>query len=189
MSVEGIRKTLWEDDNWMKGLDRLESSLQPGGKIATPDRLPLVVFQESHLCFSGKQQVIESETWRGMRWIGWYAQDCTGGPISDPEPMNYVFEAISRDGRYFILLFANIGYIHPTPDWNRILKQEDAKSSKLVNPLPVGRERSQAIDALDEEENRLLRQSVSFHLDQAPPNSFNPELRQLDAAVDSIKLR
>lgn len=87
------------------------------------------------------------------------------------------------------MLFADIDYLHPTPEWQKILDGEDKKSAKLVNPLPVGRKRTQALEALDEEENRLLRQSVNLGLEQAAPNSFKPDLRQLDAAVHSLELR
>jgi hypothetical protein len=189
MSVDGIKKTLWEDDRWMQGLARLESALRPGGMVATPDLLPLAVFQDAALCFWGKQEVVDGKTWRGFRWIGWYAQDCSGGPVTDPEPVNYIFEAISRDGKFFIMIFADIAYLHPTPEWQRILDKEDEKSEKLVNPLPIGRERSQAIDVLEEEEDRLLHHLVNLRLDQAQPSSFKPDLRQLDAAVHSLELR
>jgi hypothetical protein len=189
MSVEGIKKTLWEDDRWMQGLARLESALQPDGRIATPDLLPLAVYQDAALCFWGKQEIVEGKAWRGMRWIGFYAQDCTGGPVSDPMPVNYIFEAISRDGQYFMMIFADIAYLHPTPEWQSILDEEDEKSAKLINPLPVGRKRTQAVKAMEEEENRLLRQSVNLRLDQAQPSTFEPDLHQLDAAVHSLELR
>ncbi len=104
MQVEGIRKTLGEDDRWMQALSRLESALHPGGKIASPDLLPLSGYQGAALCFWGKEEIVEGKTWRGLRWIGFYAQDCSGGPVSDPMPVNYIFEAISRDGKYFLML-------------------------------------------------------------------------------------
>lgn len=189
MSVEGIKNTPWEDDRWLKGLARLESALQPGGKIPTPDLLPLAVYQDAALCFWGKQELVEGKAWRGLRWIGWYAQDCSGGPVTDPEPMNYILEAISRNGRYFVMVFADIAYLHPSSDWQRILDDEDEKTARLVNPKPVGKERSQAIDAIDEEEDRLLRHTVNLRLDQAAPSSFKPDVRQLDAAVRTLELR
>jgi hypothetical protein len=189
MSVEGIKKTPWEDDRWMSGFARLESDLQPGGKMTAPDLLPLAVYQDAHLCFWGKQEIVEGKAWRGLRWIGWYAQDCSGGPVTDPEPMNYILEAISRDGQYFIMIFADVAYLHPTSDWQRILDEEAEKTERLVNPKPVGRERDQAIDAIEEEEDRRLHQTVGLRLDQAEPSSFKPDLRHLDAAVRSLELR
>ena len=42
---------------------------------------------------------------------------------------------------------------------------------------------------MEEEENRLLRQSVNLRLDQAQPSTFEPDLHQLDAAVHSLELR
>jgi hypothetical protein len=189
MSVEGIKKALSEDDRWTAGLARLESALRPGGRSATPDLLPLAIYQHSGLCFWGKQEIVEGKTWREMRWVGWYSQDCAGGPPSDPEPMNYILEAISRDGKFFILILADIAYLHPSPEWRRVLEEEDEKSARLIDSLTVGRERSRAIEALDEEENRLLRHAVNLHLDKAQPNSFKPNLRQLDAAAHSLDLR
>jgi hypothetical protein len=189
MSVEGIKNTPWEDDRWLKGLARLESALKPGGKIPAPDVLPLAVYQDAGLCFWGKQELVEGKGWRGLRWIGWYAQDCSGGPVTDPEPMNYILEAVSRNGRHYVMVFADIAYLHPTSDWQRILDEEDEKTVRLVNPKPVGRERSQAMDSIDEEEDRLLHHTVNLRLDQAEPISFKPDLRQLDAAVRSLELR
>ena len=189
MSVDGIKKTLWEDADWMKGLSRLESALRPGGTVATPDLLPLSVYQDSHICFWGKQQTVEGRTWRGFRWIGWYAQACAGGPISGPLPMQYIFEAISRDGKYFIVMLADTAYLHPPLEWQGSLDAESKKFNKLIAPLPIGPERNRAIEALDREGERLLRELVNLRLNQAQPSSFKPDLRQLDAAVRTLELR
>jgi hypothetical protein len=161
MSVEGIKRTSWEDDRWPQGLARLESVLQPDGKTSPPDLLPLAVYQDAGLCFWGKQELVEGNAWRGLRWIGWYAQDCSGGPVTAPLPVKYVLEAISRDGKYFILMLADIEYLHPAPEWERTLKAEEEKAAKVIDPKPVGRERDKAIEAMDEEENRILRQVVN----------------------------
>jgi hypothetical protein len=188
MSVDGLKKTPWEDDSWMPGLARLEAALRPGGSLSAPDQLPLALYQDSHLCFWGKQELVEGKTWRGLRWIGWYAQDCSGGPVTDPEPMNYIFEAISKNGQYFIMVFAGIAYLHPTSDWARILDEDAEKTERLVNPKPVGPERMQAIEAIDRETDRALRNTINLRLDQAQTSSFDPDLRRIDAAVRSLEL-
>jgi hypothetical protein len=51
-------------------------------------------------------------------------------------------------------------------------------------PIPIS-----GLKALDEEEDRLLHDTVNRRLDQALPGSFKPDLRQFDDAVRSLELR
>ena len=86
----------------------------------------------------------------GPRWAGSRASpgvDCLGSAGMHRAVL--VAQAISKDGRYFVMIFADIEYLHPTPDRERILNEEAEKSGKLANALPIGRERNRAIKAPD----------------------------------------
>ena len=185
MSVEGLKKTPWEDSSWLQGLARLESALQPGGTVATPDLLPLAGFEDSRICYWGKEEKFESKSWQGLRWISLYEQGCAGDEWSSPLGINYVFEGISRDGRYFILMFADIADLHPPLKWKMMLDQ----FAKLYYSKPVPRERFQTVEEAEKVQEERVRDVANRHFDEAPPDSFKPDLRQLDAAVRSIELR
>ena len=86
-------------------------------------------------------------------------------------------------------MLADTAYLHPPLEWQGSLDAESKKFNKLIAPLPIGPERNRAIEALDREGERLLRELVNLRLNQAQPSSFKPDLRQLDAAVRTLELR
>jgi hypothetical protein len=108
----------------------------------------------------------------GPRWAGSRASpgvDCLGSAGMHRAVL--VAQAISKDGRYFVMIFADIEYLHPTPDRERILNEEAEKSGKLANALPIGRDEI-GLSKHRTEEDRPLQDTVNVRPGQAQPSSF-----------------
>lgn len=165
MSKEGLTKTQWGDPDWLRSLARLEGALKPGAKLVPPGLLPHV--GDAALMFWGAQKPIEDQSWRGLRWIGGYAQDI-GPPFN---PMLYELEAISRDGRYYIVMGAHVDYLPLAtewPTWSAVQQKQFDDQPKLFE---------------------AYQRRVTLGLTRAAPSSFKPDLRQLDGAVRSLEIR
>ena len=175
MALDGMKKTYPGDTEWSQGISRLESALRTREETVTPDELPLRGYQDAGLDFWGKQKRIEGKAWTGLRWIAWYSQGGLDTP--DPIPLNYVFEAISRDGRYFIMVFANVEYTNPPEELLKILRER--------SQLGGSAQSMEAFEGL----LRSFQPRVCRRLDAAEPDSLKPSVRRLDALVSSIELK
>jgi hypothetical protein len=173
MALDGIKKMQSDATLWSQGITRLESALRANSGPVPPDLLPLSGYQDAGIAFWGRQERLEGRTWVGMRWLGWYTQGGVGD-AADPIPLNYVFEAISRDGRYFIMMFADILFSNPPAELLRTVKV-------LNDPGPS----AEAWEA----RMRALQPQVGRYLDEAGPDSFTPSIRQFDALARSIELK
>jgi len=176
MALDGIKKMQLGGTEWLQGISRLESALRAREEVATPDLLPLSGYQDAALYFWGQQERLEGKAWSGLRWIGWYSQGGLGD-TADPIPLNYVFEAVSRDGRYFIMMFANVEYRNPPGELLRMVR--DPSQLDGSNPSPKAYE----------EQLHALQPKVRRYLNEAEPSSFRPSVRGLDALARSIELK
>src|SRR6185369_3197292 len=111
-AVEGIRKTFWRADgsDWPRRLAKLQDSLRGSVPPAAPFDLPVNYMAESELDFAALEKRVDSPSFRTVRWVGRFST-----PESSPRnPMWYVAEGISRDGRCF--LFVRVEIRHPAVD-------------------------------------------------------------------------
>src|SRR5258706_1154390 len=107
MSFEGLKKRMARDPEWTKGLGRLEAALKPGGKTVPPEQLP-PGNSEAALMLGAREEIVENQWFRALRYVGCFAQD-----ISAPSnPMSYILQGLSRDGRLFIMMRAQSS--HPS---------------------------------------------------------------------------
>ena len=125
MSLAGLKKAWWGDLEGLAHLARLEQALRQGAKPAKP---PRQAFQDSALAYWGGMEFIEGKSWRGLRWIGSYAQDRV--PLSNP--LQYMVEAITNDGRYYILMNVEVKY----PNLPGKLSQVSAANAALNAARP-----------------------------------------------------
>jgi hypothetical protein len=107
MSLEGLKKRMARDPEWTKGLGRLEAALKPGAKTIPPEQLPPGNV-EAALRLGAREEIVENQSFRALRYVGYFAQDVT--PPSNP--ISYILQGISRDGRHFIMLRAQTS--HPS---------------------------------------------------------------------------
>ena len=107
MSLEGLKKRMARDPEWTKALGRLEAALQPGGKPVPPQQLP-PGYVEAALMLGTREEIVENQSFRALRYVGHFAQD--ESPPSNP--ISYILQGISRDGRYFIMMRAQCS--HPS---------------------------------------------------------------------------
>jgi hypothetical protein len=101
MSFEGLKKRMARDREWTPALGRLETALKPGGKMVPPEQLPPGNI-EAALRLGAREEIVENQSFRALRYVGYFAQDVT--PPSNP--LSYILQGLSRDGRYFIMLSA-----------------------------------------------------------------------------------
>ena len=107
MSFEGLKKRMARDREWTPALGRLEAGLKPGGKMIPPEQLPPANI-EAALRLGAREEIVENQSFRALRYVGYFAQDVT--PPSNP--LSYILQGVSRDGRYFIQLRAQSS--HPS---------------------------------------------------------------------------
>src|SRR5258708_1009717 len=89
------------DPEWTRGLGRLEAALKPGGKMVPPEQLP-PGNSEAALMLGAREEIVENQWFRALRYVGCFAQ----GISAPSNPMSYILQGVSRDGRLFIMMRA-----------------------------------------------------------------------------------
>jgi hypothetical protein len=107
MSLDGLRKRMAIDKNWIAPLGRLETALRPGGKALAPEMMP-PGNSEAALLFGAREEYVEGPSVRALRYIGQFAQDT----FAPSNPLTYILFGVSRDGKYFVVLRGEIS--HPS---------------------------------------------------------------------------
>lgn len=158
MPIEGLRRLWRARDN----LERLESTLHQHVTKVDGTNLPYPWRQDAAALMTTRQEILKGDGWQGLRWVSGYAQD---GDY--PYTLGYVFEGISDDDQYFILVRADLD--HP----------------EHQNELPKVEKANAAGAPIDTE----MRLGLEKLLAAAPPDSFQPNLSELDAVILSLKLR
>lgn len=98
-----------------------------------------------------------------------------GGDEDYPsDNLGYIFEGISNDGRYFILIRADISH----PDQKRL------HPKRQINGPP-----GHTWESPDPKVDAPARIQLERNLAAAEPASFQPNLDQLDAVIRSLKLK
>ena len=164
MSLDGLKKTHWMDDRgWLKALAGLEAALKPGTKPIAPKALP-PSSPDADLIMGARPETLEGKSFRAIRFIASYSQ------AEDPphNPMEYVAQGISSDGRYYVMMRAKIS--HPAVD-------AEAKTK-----LPSGEKQYAAAV-------RAVTARIVPKLEAAAPDSFKPSLAQLDAVFKSLTIQ
>lgn len=153
-------------------MENLEAALKPGATIPADVALPYPAFGDVGLNFSTRPQLVQGDGWRGLRRISAFSQD--DGCIFGPETfLGYVFEGITDDGRFFILMRRGV-------------------SNRSVGVL-LQKECTEGTNSYDSRSDPFLKNVMPKLFDkaisEADPASFKPRLDQLDAVVRSLKIR
>jgi len=153
-------------------MTNLETALSSIGKATAGNKLPYVDKDRwGAYTMTARQELIEGEGWRGLRWIAGYG----GGDEDYPSTsLGYIFEGISNDGRYFILIRADISH----SDQNRFHPQR-----------PVHGTPGHTWEEGDPKVETPARLRLEKALSVADPASFHPKLNDLDAVIRSLKLK
>ncbi len=176
MAMDGLKK-VWSDDSiWSQRIARLEWAVRASEKAVSPDLLPLGIYRDGGFCFWGQQERLAGKAWTGLRLIGWF---CAENSVNTDEPLSltYVFQAVSRDNKYFIMMFADLAY--PNPPGELV---EMVKGASMIDNQNLSDE---AYDV----QFRKLEPKINRYLDGVDPDAFNPSVRQLDTVVLSIDLK
>ncbi len=153
MSVAKYREVFQPDQS----MDLLQEALQSGGKAVAVEKLPYPILPDEGFIMSARREFFKGEGWHGLRWIGGFGQDDTCRP-----DLAYFFRGMSDDGRYFVMIRAQISHPRTRQLWTQ--------------------------DCVADADAPKIDQQLGRDLDAAPPNSFHPSLDQLDAVIKSLRL-
>jgi hypothetical protein len=168
MQVAGYKKVF---EKYPRAMANLESTLRPSGKPIANNKLPYI-YKDTWGAYimTARSEFFEGEGWRGLRWIAGF-----GGDEQYPSSnLGYIFEGISSDGRYFILIRADISH----PDQKRLLPP------RHINGTPPN-----TWESSDPKDETRMRLQLEKSLSTADPASFEPNLDQLDAVIRSLKFK
>lgn len=158
MTVEGYKRIFSKDHTEMDAFE--EALAKNGGDLKTSD-LPYSSFADVGILMWTRRQWLTGPGWHGLRWIADFGQDY-GCALN----LSYLFEGLSNDGRFFILLRAKTS----NPDLEKSFsKQCDRAVQEGGAPG----------------DDDLFQQAAAG----ASPGSFYPNLDQLDAVIRSLKLK
>lgn len=69
--------------------------------MVPPEQLP-PGNEEAALRLGAREEIVENQSFRALRYVGYFSQDVT--PPSNP--LSYILQGVSSDGRLFIMLRA-----------------------------------------------------------------------------------
>lgn len=169
MQVAGYKKALEPDSS----MDALESAIR-NRKLARVEDLPYPYIPDSGLNMWGRQKFLEWDGWKGISWVGAFGQDYLCGFDGKGEYLAYVVQAISDDGRFFVMMRRGVS----NPQAARQLDQK-------CNAGPNHKGSKEWESFFHEDMQALFDKEMSA----ADPATFTPNLDQLDAVIKSLKLK
>lgn len=161
LPIEGIRKTLGDDKDFAPRLEKLQAALRDKKPFAAED-LPFSPYEDSAVDLAMRPEFLEGKSFQALRWVASFSQDPPSAPAN---PLSYILEGISRNGRYLLLIRGEI--VHPS------LKTEAELPQDVQQDGP---------------QMQAMRKQVARTIAKAAPDSFQPNLAQLDAIVRSLQL-
>lgn len=139
----------------------LISSLKQQAKPLDAKKLPFADDDDAAIVLTARAELMKGEGWTGWRWIEGSTQD-----EDYPGGLGYSFEGVTDDGRFFLRMTGQIS--HP--------------ALKRLEPGNIqGSARAKAI----RDNRQLLEQAIT----KADPASFTPNLNEVDAMIQSIKIQ
>ncbi len=153
-----------------ESLKRLPAVLTNSSGSITPDALPRVPFFNAGQVFAAQQKLLRFEDGSGVRFITQYGQDVS--PINNGG-LFYHFEALSNDGRYWIIAVLPVSLPFLPAD------------SNPSSPVPSGGVPFPSNSASGSEYESYYKQ-VAARIEAAPPDQFAPPLSVLDELAQSL---
>jgi hypothetical protein len=139
------------------------------GKIplSQTDALPVIPDAHAAQVFASQEKIIHFNGGSGLRIITQYQSDVR--PVNNAQ-LFYLFQGLSRDGRYYILarLWTTLPFL-----------PADANSD---SPVPAG-----GIPFSMSNENYI--QQITDLINATPSDQFNPTLNTLDSLIQSISIQ
>jgi hypothetical protein len=165
MTVAGYKKMFEK----YQRMDNLAAVLNSGGTQLKMNKdsaysvpyyaIPYAAYKGAGMDMTARRQSLNGDGWRGLRWIGAFGQDTACKPY-----LAYIFEGISNDGRYFVLMRADIR--------NSAAEHQFEQQCSVV------------ITEGSDPRGNVIFEHVMAAADAA---SFQPSLDELDAVIHSLK--
>jgi hypothetical protein len=149
---------IFKKDGKESGMKLLEIALRTGSKNVDVERLPYPIYRFGGINMAARRDFFEGEGWHGLRWIGGFGQDSACRP-----ELGYVFEGISDDGRYFIMIRADVSHSATKQRWHQ--------------------------NCTTDEKAPRINAALDHDLAVAAPESFQPSLNRLDTVISSLKFK
>jgi hypothetical protein len=162
MAIEGYRRVVSTAD-----IDNLQSALQSEGGGVNPRKFPYAAYRDAALMLATRPKLIQGDGWRGLRWIGIYAQD-SGCFFSE---FSYIFEGITQDGKFLMRMQTGIA----NPQAAKNLDRRCGEESKART--------------FDEFFDKQMPALFDKELSSVDPASFQPNLDHVDTAVQTFKIK
>jgi hypothetical protein len=139
------------------------------GKISLPQEDALPVIPDAHAAqvFASQEKIIHFNGGSGLRIVTQYQSDVR--PVNN-EQLFYLFQGLSRDGKYYLI--ARLNTTLP-------FLPADANSD---SPVPAG-----GIPFSMSNENYI--QQITDLINATPSDQFNPTLNTLDSLIQSISIQ
>jgi hypothetical protein len=153
---------------------RLDNILySPGGPSLSADQLPTVPFFNAQQVFTSNAQVISFQNGAGVRFLTEYAQYPASANNQD---LFYNFQGVSRDGAYYIVAIfpITVPVLAETSDGGATLPPGGIPYSYFAE--------GSNFDA------KAYYTAVTDLLNSASPESFTPNINQLDALIQSMQI-
>jgi hypothetical protein len=165
MQVAGYNAFFWR----FSRMPQLVSALRPGfsGRIDAKE-MPEPNHHGAATVTTVHAEELAGKGWRGWRWVEGSVELLR----NYPDRLTYVFQGISNDGRFFVIVRANISH----SDVQRF------SPPHLKPGLPV------STYLKDEKDQSVRRVQLEKSLAAADSGSFVPSLSQLDQVIRSLKL-
>jgi hypothetical protein len=152
MTVTGYKEVFKQKST----MSFLEAALKPGVHDVDVKQMPYSIYRSGGINMAARQELLQGDGWRGLRWIGGFGQDTACAP-----DLGYIFEGITNDGRYFIMLRAALSHAAVQRRWDH--------------------------GCTTDEEALKINKLLAADLVKASPRSFHPSLDGLDKVVHSLK--
>ncbi len=141
--------------------------------VPTNDTVPGVPMFNATKVFGSQIARVNMQNGSGVRMVTTYAQGVN--PISNYDLM-YQFQGLTSDGSYYVI--ANLPI-----NASFLAAQQDPGS-----PLPDGGIPFPDLNTANADQINAYVQAVADRLNAADPESFQPQLSQLDALIQSIQI-
>jgi hypothetical protein len=156
MTVAANKKVFKEYER----MTALEAAIRAHGKGADVEKLPYSIYRGGGVNLWTQPEYVDGEGWRGLHWLGGFAQDVGCFENMGGQELGYYFEGLTGDGKYFILVRSHIS------------------NPKLAHQFGKDCAEGGSLNGVFQKDMKSMNAA-----------SFTPNLDQLDAVIKSLKLK
>ncbi|MEZ5428730.1 MAG: hypothetical protein R2747_20965 [Pyrinomonadaceae bacterium] len=166
--VETLEKSFADLRKAMDGSDKIAPSAS--------EQLPLIPFYDADQDFYAKAKTVRFQNGKGLLFLTQMTQDVT---IISNYYLEYVFQGLTDDGRFFILAEFPVSAKGLPEEWDAD-SFEDYRLPENFYGAELEKNRR---------ENLEYRKKMAVRLENTPAGNFTPDLKKIEDLLASIKIR